>query len=116
MLQSPLEHSGWFLAGAEVRYSLLRFPMLVSACSVFAGVRPDGIDHGLCDWPYFGLPFEPGRVGRTLGGRTLPGQPVAALYHRPGSRRLDRATFQTAQGAGRGPQRSVRAYETGTHR
>ena len=34
-----------------------------------AGVRSDAAEHGLCHWPYLGLPSASGGAGRTPGGR-----------------------------------------------
>ena len=46
----------------------------IGLLGVVAGLRPDRADHGLRHRPHLGLPPEPGRLGRPLCRRPLPGR------------------------------------------
>ena len=55
-----------------------------------ARLRPHGRDGGVRVRPHLRGALQPGRVGRPLARRPLPGREARALHHRPGGRRARR--------------------------
>jgi hypothetical protein len=53
----------------------------------FPGLRVDGADDGLCDWPHFRLSLEPRGLDRAGGRQAFHLGGIGSLHHCPGGRR-----------------------------
>src|ERR1700722_6522204 len=56
-------------------------------CRGFARLRVNSLNHGVCNWPHFGMPFESRGVGGVGGGEAIPGVGIAGVCSGAGAGR-----------------------------